>query len=130
MVFHLGFGFGNFGGLAVAAVAGMVYGSVAGVSFAVILSLTEHRRSLDQLSLKRVGIWGGIGGATMALLATPAIIGAGIPLYLLTASYLVPLGITALLGAGFAAGSVALAQQADTKLIEGSDEPLPALEEE
>ena len=31
---------------------------------------------------------------------------------------------------GFGAGTVALARRADTKLLEGDDEPLPALERE
>jgi hypothetical protein len=122
-----GFGFPDLAG---AAISGIVFGFVAGSSFAVILSLTERRRRLDQLSLKRVALWGGIGGAALSLFFAPYFLGAGFPLGLLITTYFVPLGITGLLGAGFASGSVALARRAGPKLIEGDHEGLPALEGE
>jgi hypothetical protein len=129
MGLRLGFGFGGFDGFAVAALSGVIYGFVAGSSFAVILSITERRHSLNQLSLKRVALWGGIGGAALVLLAAPRLIGAGLPLDVLVTAYLIPLGLTGLLGAGFAAGSVALARTADTDPIEGGEKSLLSLEE-
>jgi len=121
---------GHFTGLAALAVSGMGFGFVAGSSFAVILSITERRRSLHQLSLRRVALWGGIGGAMLALLAAPRVIGAGLPLNVLVSAYLIPLGLTGLLGAGFAAGSVAIARKGDQSLIEGDGGSVPSLEEE
>jgi hypothetical protein len=98
---------------------GAVLGLVAGGSFAAILSIVERRRTLGQLSLWRIGLWGGIGGIALLLFFAPRLFGAEIPLHLVLTSYLVPLALNGLLGAGFATGSVALARRGDTKLIEG-----------
>jgi hypothetical protein len=39
-----------------------VFGFVSGVTFSVLLALTEGRRGFDQLSLPRVAGWGALGG--------------------------------------------------------------------
>ena len=37
-------------------------GFISGVTFSVVLMLTEGRRRLDQLSVPRVALWGALGG--------------------------------------------------------------------
>jgi len=106
------------------ALSGSFLGFIAGGSFAVLLSVLERRRTLDQLSLWRVALWGGIGGMALLFLAAPRLVAAGIPLGQVLTSYLLPLAVNGLLGAGFAAGSVALARREDTRLIEGDDSAL------
>jgi len=115
-------------GLGAVALAGAIFGFIAGGSFAVILSITERRRAFDQLSLWRVAVWGGLGGMALPLFFAPRLIGAGFPLHLLLTTYLIPLAVSGLMGAGFATGSVALARRADTKLIEGEDDSTLMLE--
>jgi len=104
------------------------FGFIMGGAFAGILSLTERHRTLQDLSLRRVALWGALGGLVFlggaALVFRPP----------------EPMGwlVLPLLTAGLGSGSVALAKRADTKLIEGDDEsalslegddePLPALE--
>lgn len=120
----LGFPYGN---LLEAAVNGMILGFIGGSSFAVILSIAEHRRTLDQLSLRRVALWGGVGGMALLLCFSPMVFGAGPLLGKMLPSYLVQLALHGLLGAGFASGSVALARRPDPKLIDGEHDPQPRL---
>lgn len=108
-------------GAAVNAVFGGGFlGACAGVSFAAILSIAERRRTLEELSLRRVAIWGGLGGMALLLAASPfavfRLLSLGAPLgaYL---SFLVPMGISGLLGTAFATGSVYLARREDRKLL-------------
>ena len=105
------------------ALSNLVSGFLAGGTFAVILSIAERRRSLEDLSLKRAAQWGGIGGIFLRLAALPLILPVGLPL----PSILMPLVIDSLTGAGLASGSVALARRAEGSLI-GSHDDLPALE--
>jgi hypothetical protein len=107
---------------------GSILGLIAGGSFAIILSIAERHRTLDQLSLKRVALWGGIGGAALVLVAVPQLLGGGIPLDQVVRSYLLPLSVTTLLGAGSAPATVAIARRGGITLIDGEDEPPPALE--
>jgi hypothetical protein len=94
------------------ALANLFSGFFMGSAFAVILTLTERNRRLEDLSLWRVALWGAIGGGLVGgfyeLLATPGY-------------WEVPI-ITALLSAGYASGSVAIAKRGDTPLIEGADQ--------
>jgi hypothetical protein len=89
----------------------------------VILSTTERGRKPEDLSLKRGALWGGVSGLLFGGISN--LIGGGplwdFPHFLL--------GL-ALLGAVGGSGTVAAAKRADTKAIEGEDEPLPALEGE
>jgi hypothetical protein len=98
---------------AIPGVAGV--GFAAGSGFGVVLSVFERDKKLENLSFKRVALWGGIGGLALA-----AVFGL---------QYLPQTVVLTLLGVGSATGSVALAKRADRKLMEG-DEPLPALEGE
>jgi len=100
------------------AVSGVVRGFIAGGAFAVILSIAERRHTLEDLSLRRVALWGGIGGSLLLLSTMPIMVSMGAPVF----SMLGGLVTSALLGAGFASGSVAMARRADAKLIEGGDD--------
>lgn len=108
------------GNLSPIVLAGIIQGFFAGSAFAVILSITERRHALDELSLQRVALWGGIGGMILLLPAIPFLVPIGSPMN----TILVPLVIDGLIGAGFASGSVALARRGDKELTEGED---PAL---
>jgi multisubunit Na+/H+ antiporter MnhB subunit len=113
------------------ALTGGFLGFIVGSAFAVILSVAERRQSLGDLSLSRMALWGGIGGALVAG-ATNLFAGSGGLIWEFVAS-------VAVFGALASTGTVALARRADTQLIEGEDEssqrlegdrePLPALEE-
>ena len=96
---------------------GLIWGSVAGGGFAVVLSIAERRHALVDLSLWRVALWGGIGGSLLILVTVLILSLVGSPM----SGVLGALALNILLGAGFASGSVALAKRADTKLIEGED---------
>ncbi len=104
---------------------GMSIGFTAGISFAVILSIAERRKTLDQLSLRRVALWGGIGGMALMLFAMALKIGAGESQFGQVLTFYLPvLVFNGLIGAGFASVSVALARQAEAKLTEGDDSRL------
>ena len=92
-------------------------GFVAGSAFGVVLSILERHKKLEGLSLWRIALWGGLGG-----LAFAAVFGAFHPVEVIALT---------VLGVGSATGTVALAKRGgEPKLIEGEDEPLPALEGE
>ena len=86
-----------------------VLGFVGGTIFATVLRLTEGHHRFDELSLPRFAGWGGIGGVLLGGVAvTAGLWGAGVGV--LGASIV---GAAALLGAGSAAGSLALARRGD-----------------
>ena len=111
--------------IGMAAFIGSTWGFIAGVGFAVILSIVERRHILADLSLWRVALWGGIGGTLLFLVTVLILSLVGSP----QGGVLIWVVMNILVGAGFASGSVALAKRSDTKLIEGG-EPLAALEGE
>jgi hypothetical protein len=91
-------------------------GAIAGAGFAVVLGFTDRRRTLDELTLPRIAAWGAIGGI---LIGVPMSIGMGPLGYIGLSSFL------AILGAGSAAGSLALARVADDRVtIEKGDEAM------
>jgi hypothetical protein len=99
------------------ALSNSVGGFIAGASFAVILSVAERRRTLRDLSLKRVALWGAIGG----FLVTSIPLAFGAPVAFL----LGPLVINGFIGAGLAAGSVAMARRSEERrLTPGAADPL------
>lgn len=104
--------------LGIIALSGVVRGFIAGGAFATILSIAERHHTLEDLSLRRVGLWGGIGGGLLVLLTMPLMISMGAPV-LPSLVNLVTHGLT---GAGFAAGSVALARREDPRLASGYDD--------
>jgi hypothetical protein len=93
-----------------------VLGFIAGSSFGLVLTALERHKKLENLSFFRIALWGGIGGLALAAITGNF--------------YLAPIIVFSILAIGSATGTVALAKRADTKLIEGADEPLPAIEGE
>jgi hypothetical protein len=106
------------------ALSGLVQGFIAGGAFAVVLSIAERRHTLEDLSLRRVALWGGVGGVLVLLPTLPMVFSYGVPLIPILGS----LAVDGLMGAGFATGSVALARRGDTKLIEGEEDSILSLE--
>ena len=85
-------------------------GFIAGSAFGVLLSVLERHKKLEDLSFRRIALWGGIGGLLLA---------AGFGLQHLPQTI-----VLTLVGIGSATGSVALAKRAsDSKLVEGEDNP-------
>ena len=96
-----------------------IMGFVGGAAFSVVLGITEGRRRFDELSLRRFAFWGAVGGLLVSMplswvswssaFQSAEALGVGV--------------VLTLLGAGSAAGSLALARRADdTELLEhGAD---------
>jgi hypothetical protein len=106
-----------FGFLGLVALSGAVRGFIAGGAFAVILSVAERKHTLEDLSLRRVALWGGIGGGFLFIAVLPFLLPAAVPL----GGMVGPTLISVLLGAGFASGSVALARKEERRLIAGGE---------
>jgi hypothetical protein len=79
-------------------------GFINGASFAAVLRIVEGRRRFDEMSLWRFAGLGAVGGLVVSLLT-----GGG---------FVVAFTV---LGAGSAAGSLALARRADDPLLEPGD---------
>lgn len=94
---------------------GFMFGSV----FAVVLSIVERRKRLEDLSIPRMGLWGAL---------TPLLILGGIQFFSTQTFYLEPVLILSLFSGALSSGSLALARRAKPNLIESKDDPLPALE--
>lgn len=98
-----------------------VAGFMAGASFAVILSVAERNHSLEDLSLRRVALWGAVGGLILSVI--PMAFGVPVP-YLLG-----PLVINSGIGAAMASGSVVLARRGGKRrFIPGGNDPLLSFE--
>ena len=110
------FGGGMFSIYVVFATLWGVVGFVGGGIFSLVLGIAERRRTFDEMSLPRFGIWGGVGGFLLSLLW---VYGAGpAP----TLAEIMSTGVLmGLMGAGSAAGSLALARRADPLLESGED---------
>jgi hypothetical protein len=104
----------EFGFIVQIALGNAVSGFLAGASFAGILSVAERNHSLEELSLKRVGLWGAIGASVLTLLP----LAYGVPIGYLLAPILINGGV----GAGMAAGSVALARRADRRDLQAAEQ--------
>ena len=81
-------------------VAGALFamaGFLCGSAFSLLFALAERRRAVDELSVLRAAVWGGLGAGALPFLTT------------MTDSMVI---VFAPLGAAFAAGAVALAKQA------------------
>ena len=90
-------------------------GFIAGSVFGVGLSILERHKKLEDLSFRRIALWGGVGGLILA---------AGFGLQHLPQTI-----VLTLLGIGSATGSVALAKRgSDPTLLEADDKRLPAIE--
>ena len=96
-----------------------VMGFVGGGLFSTLLRIADGRRRFDELSTPRFAAWGAIGGGILGAL------GVSLGFLGLGGVSAVTVGITAfvgLLGAGSAAGTLALARQADDQeLLEAGE---------
>lgn len=89
-----------------------VLGFLAGLTFSLILVLTEGRRSFDEMSLPRFAAWGAVGGVLLsALFSRLASLGAG--------DMLMVAPTFALASAVCASGSLALARRATRRELPG-----------
>ena len=87
-----------------------VLGFAAGTIFSTVLSITERRRRFEELSSARFVTWGALGGSVLGVMAV-AIGLVGLEFTWFGAAVI---GIAALMGAGSAAGTLAIARAADT----------------
>ena len=93
---------------------------MGGAAFSAILGITEGRRRFDQMSLPRFAGWGAVGGGLLSTL----FLATG---WVTVGAQQLPLGtvfvvLVTLLGAGSAAGSLALARRADDQeLLEAGE---------
>ena len=102
-------------------------GFVGGAAFSVVLGVTEGRRRFDQMSLPRFAVWGAFGGLMMW--AVRDTIGWSMMSFLVSVGlpgpswvHAISGGIIVLLGAGSAAGSLALARRVDDQELLGVGE--------
>ena len=87
-----------------------LYGLVSGVGFGAILTLREGRKTIMDLSLRRVALWGVLGAAAVPLLfGALGTFAAGTTVVDVLEAILV----TASLGGTFAPASVAIARRAE-----------------
>ena len=98
-------------------------GFLAGSTFGAVPGVLERHKSLEDLTFRRVALYGGLGG--LAVVAALSIL-LGKPVF----SYLTPVIFYTVLGVSSATGTVALAKRADTKLIKAEEETVFSLEED
>jgi hypothetical protein len=94
-------------------------GFLGGVLFSAVLAVAARRRRLEELSISRVAAWGAAAGLLVGVL--PFTVGeptSDRPVWILAS---VVIGTITLLSAGSAAGSLALAQRAQTRELPGAD---------
>ncbi len=93
-----------------------VSGFIGGAAFSGVLGIVERRRRFDEMSLPRFAGWGAVGGLLMSVL----FLSNGSPFTLVG---MLVTGVVMLMGAGSAAGSLALARRADDRelLEHGAD---------
>ena len=90
-----------------------LYGFMGGGAFSVALGLAGRRRTFDEMSLPR---FAGLGALAPLLLIVPSAFSGGV----FNPGGLIAVALLALLGAGSAAGSLALARMADDReLLDG-----------
>jgi len=92
------------------AAAFAIMGFIGGAAFSVVLGIAEGRRRFDEMSLSRFAGWGAVGGLLiMALVLAVSASAVTLPFVLVAGV------VGALMGAGSAAGSLALARRADDR---------------
>lgn len=86
------------------------YGFVSGVGFGGLLSLREGAKTIDELSLARIAIWGGLGAVAVPLLfGALGMFGAGTTVM----DVIGAMAVTGGLGALSAPASIQVARQAE-----------------
>ncbi|GMR12847.1 MAG: hypothetical protein BMS9Abin29_1041 [Gemmatimonadota bacterium] len=96
-----------------------LYGAVSGVGFATLLSLGEGRKTILDLSLRRVALWGVLGSAAVPLLFNAM---GSFASGTTATEILGAIAVTGFLGGTFAPASVAIARRA--ALSAGEENPL------
>ena len=97
------------------------YGAVSGVGFGAVLAHRERQRSVAELSPARAALWGALGSVLVPLLfGALGMFASGTT----ALDVLGAMGVTALLGGSFAAGSVAVARSADVRVAAGDEAAL------
>jgi hypothetical protein len=92
-----------------------LYGFVSGVGFGTLLSAGEGRKTIGDLSLKRVALWGVLGSAAVPLLfGMVGLFAAGTT----AVDILEAILVTGFLGGTFAPASVAIARKAELQAAE------------
>ena len=90
-----------------------LWGALSGAIFAVVLAIAERRRTLADLSFARVAVWGAIGSLALpGAMTISDVMRSAAPDS--ERFVLMALGIAAALGAGCAAGTLALARRVPT----------------
>lgn len=99
-------------------------GFVGGVTFSAVLRLTEGRRRFDELRIPRFAAWGGFGGLLIGAAYTGVLTALGMTQGPGMAAALAQfVGITTVLGASCAGGSLAIARVSDDmELLESGEE--------
>ncbi len=94
-------------------------GLIGGTAFSVVLGITEGRRRFDEMSVPRFAGWGAVGGLVLSVFLLTAGNGAAGSIV----AGVIMISAATLLGAGSAAGSLALARRADDRelLEHGAD---------
>ena len=87
-------------------------GLISGGAFSVVLGLAEGRRTFDEMSLVRLAVWGTLASLLMVVTITVTV---GLGEVLFTRAALIRTALIALLGAGSAAGSLALPEWQTTE---------------
>ena len=117
-------------GSPMAAVAGLaplfaVAGFLAGATFSAVLALAEGRHTFDEMSLPRFATLGALGGVLLSGFLFLIGMGFSSPVV----GWVIAVGALTLLGAGSAAGSLALARRAeDGDLLEAGEKALGQIE--
>lgn len=89
-------------------------GFIGGVVFSAVLAIAARRRTLGELSLARVAAWGAAAGLLVGLVPfTVALSSGSLSTWLLASG---AIGAFTLLGAGSAAGSLALARGGEARV--------------
>ena len=89
-----------------------VWGAVSGSVFAIALTVAERQRSIEDLSMGRVALWGAVGGATIPAVGTAASVLGGAASRL-QPDLIVLFAITSLLGSLCSAATLALARRGE-----------------
>jgi hypothetical protein len=106
--------------MATFAVAWAKMGFIGGAIFSVVVGVAERRRAFHEMSVPRFAAWGALGALVFGLPIAAAL---GF-----TAEMVVGFSTVVLLGAGSAAGSLAIARRSDDReLLEEGQEPLGLL---
>ncbi|MDX1395976.1 MAG: hypothetical protein R3195_16460 [Gemmatimonadota bacterium] len=102
-----------------------VAGFVGGTAFSAVLAIAERSREFHEMSIPRFAGWGALGGAALSvLLLTTGGSGAAVP----ALTQLLIAGAVTAMGAGSAAGSLAIARKAEQRDALAGGEPVDLID--